>query len=374
MSHRRRWTTAAFAVALGLALALASGAVARRPKPDPCPDGRFVLPAAGAPLVGTADAIVLAGGTVALSRATLGGGADGCDAVPATIRARRKGTKVRARWTSCGAVERVRLSGTIAAPACDGMAGRLKTKGAKAIRFTATRDAAVTTTTTTTTLPPGPARTGLDALYALRDEVLAPTVRGQHYVDLFDAHNTEILAWLMHGEGLYEFGAPAFLAWMPAFEALVNGQGDAVVITSAQIAALEEFFARLSTFASPTLAQVIADELAAVPLDTLAGKTMSEARALVLDDASGTTMRAAARVPSPRAVPGCTATCLLVGECNYAATPALTACRRRPPASACASRGSAASSSRTTVGGTARGMGWPSSIRAYGAPPGAVER
>lgn len=309
MSHRRRWTPAALALAVGLVLA--SGAVARRSKPDPCPDGRFVLPA-GTPLVATADAVVLAGGTVALP----GDGSDGCDAAPATVRARRKGTKVRARWTSCGAVARVRLSATIAAPACDRMAGRLKTKGAKAIRFTATRDAGVTTTTTTT-LPPGPARTGLDALYALRDEVLAPTVRGQHYVDLFAAHNTEILAWLMHGEGLYEFGAPAFLAWMPAFEALVNGQGDAVVITTAQIAALEEFFARLSTFASPTLAQVIADELAAVPLDALAGKTMREARAIVLDDPGGTTMRAAPRVPSPRAVAGCTVICLFEGECSY---------------------------------------------------------
>jgi hypothetical protein len=302
MSPRRR----SLAVVLLLALALTSGAGARKAKPAPCPDGRFVLDAAA----GTVDAIVLGAGAVTL---------DGvCDATPATVRPRRKGTKVKARWASCGDGGAMRLNASIAAPACDRMSGTLKAKGAKGVRFTAARaggETTTTTTTTTTTIPSGPQRTGLEALYALRDEVLAATVRGQHYIDLFDAHNTEILAWLMHGEGLYDFGAPAFLAWMPAFEALVNGRGATVVITEQQIADVEEFFARLSTFASPGLAQVIADEIAFVQPETLVGLTMDEAREVVLGSPNGMTARSVVR---PRGKLGCVAYCLLLGSnCSY---------------------------------------------------------
>jgi len=296
-------------VVLALVVGLTTAASARREKPTPCPDGRFVL----APVVGGVAAVVLDGGTVLLDGA--------CDVTPAKVRARRKGTKVKARATSCAGGAATRLQATITAPACEQMAGTLKTKGAKRLRFSATRAAATTTTTTTTTIGAtttsttlGPERTGVEALYALRDEVMAPTARGQHYIDLFNAHNTQMLAWLMHGEGLYEFGAPAFLAWMPAFEALVNGRGETVVITEQQIADLEEFFARLSTFVDPDFAQVIADELAEVAPATLVGLTMDEARDVVLGSAS--TMADETAV-TPRGGGGCTVVCLFTGICTY---------------------------------------------------------
>jgi len=293
-------------VVLALVIGLSTGAAARREKPTPCPDGRFVL----APAVGGVAAVVLDAGTVLLDGA--------CDVTPAKVRPRRKGTKVKARATSCTGGAATRVQATIIAPACEQMSGTLKAKGAKRLRFSATRAAATTTTTitttTTTTTTLGPQRTGVEALYALRDEVMAPTVRGQHYIDLFNAHNTQMLAWLMHGEGLYEFGAPAFLAWMPAFEALVNGRGDTVVITEQQIADLEEFFARLSTFVDPDFAQVIADELAMAAPATLAGLTMDEARDVVLGSAS--TMRDETHV-TPRGGGGCSVLCLFLGACNY---------------------------------------------------------
>ncbi len=284
------------------------GAVARKAKPTPCADGRFLLLPGTAAVIGAqaVDAVAIVGGSATIE--------DGCDASPVRVRARRKATKVSARWDACGAASRVKLRASIAAPDCDRMTGTLKAKGARATRFEATRETGGGSTTTTTTTTPGPQLAGLDAIYAIRDEVMAPTARGQHYIDLFNTYNTTMIAWLMHGDGLYDVGAPAFLAWMPAFEALANGRGGTVTITAEQVAGLESFFSLLSTFVGPEVAAVIADELAAVPPATLIGKTMDEARDIVLSVPVTNTVDHAI---TPRGGGGCTIVCLVTGACNY---------------------------------------------------------
>lgn len=293
-------------VALGLAVV--PGAVARRAKPTPCADGRFLLSPGTAVVVGaqTIDAVTIDGGRATIESA--------CDAATARIRARRKATKVSSTWDTCGTASRVKLRASIAAPDCDHLTGTLKAKGAKATRFEATRDAGgggSTTTTTTTIL--GPQLHGLDAIYKIRDDIMAPTARGQHYIDLVNTYNTTMIAWLMHGDGLYDVGAPALLAWMPAFEALANGRGGTVTITAEQVAGLESFFSLFSTFVGPEVAAVIADELAAVPPASLIGKTMDEARDIVL---SVPVTNAADHPILPRGG-GCGVTCLATGMCNY---------------------------------------------------------
>jgi hypothetical protein len=104
---------------------------------------------------------------------------------------------------------------------------------------------------------------------------------------------------------------------MPLFEALVNGEGAGAIITGEQIAGLEGFFSRLSTFASPDLQQAIGDAIAALPpLASLVGMSMADARALVLDAPSfGPTTPPV--VPRGVVIDNCPAVCLLTGCCAY---------------------------------------------------------
>ena len=301
--------------AAATALAIVSaGEVRSKPKgkPTACPGGRFVRGDALQSLVPggmtTPDVSTVENGQVAI--------ASGCDLTGAKLRAKRKAPNLAARWASCGSASRVRLRGTIAAPACDQLQGKLKVKGAATTAFTATLDPG-SVSTTTTTLPPG-STTGIDAIYALRDDVLMTNPRGQHYAALFETHRTEVVAWLMHETGLLDFAKPAFQTWQPHFEALVNGRGASATIMTNQIAALEEFFARLSVPASPNLQSTIATELAAMaPLSRFVGMTMSQALTEVF----------AVPVPTPvaldgggraRGLPGgCGVQCILGPTCTY---------------------------------------------------------
>jgi hypothetical protein len=308
--HRPVLASTAAAIAIA---AVAVGEVRSKPKgkPTACPGGRFVRGDALQPLVPggttTPDVLTIANGTVAI--------ASGCDVTAAKLRAKRKSTTLAARWTACGSASRVRLRAAIAAPACDQLQGTLKVKGAAATVFTAALEPGPVSTTTTT-LPPG-STTGIDAIYALRDDVLQTNPRGQHYTALFETYRTEVVAWLMHETGLLDFAKPAFQTWLPHFEALVNGRGAAATITTDQIAALEEFFARLSVPASPNLQSAIATELAAMaPLSRFVGMTMNQALAAVFAVPVPTTATVDGGGRG-RGLPGCAAQCILGPVCTY---------------------------------------------------------
>jgi len=115
---------------IAVALLVPATSPARKPKPEPCPPGRFL---AAAPLLPDGG-----GGVV-----TLGDGAAALDACGAaavvTIRAKRRFTKVTARWPSCGAFARLRLVGRIAAPDCGLLRGTLKARKARPQKLAAVR-------------------------------------------------------------------------------------------------------------------------------------------------------------------------------------------------------------------------------------------
>jgi hypothetical protein len=123
------------AVVALLQLAAPHGSHARRPAAAPCPDGRFEIVAAEgarlAELVGEAPtAIVVSGGVVRMGT---------CESRRARMKATRRATRVRARWSGCGAARRLRMTARIAAPSCDTLVGVVRA-GARVRRtFTATR-------------------------------------------------------------------------------------------------------------------------------------------------------------------------------------------------------------------------------------------
>jgi hypothetical protein len=108
-------------VLLGLA-APSSEVLARRPLPEACPGGRF--PIAGDPLVpggASDDGIEIDGTQVAID--------SGCPAVAARRKRTRSGTRLVARWKSCGTLAGpVRLVVKLDAATCASLTGRFRAR------------------------------------------------------------------------------------------------------------------------------------------------------------------------------------------------------------------------------------------------------
>src|SRR5262245_34727885 len=106
---------------LGLVLLIALvaplDAAARRPKPVACPPGRFLVTTGGPLVTGAAtvgiDALAIDGQRIGID--------SGCSLAAGKVKASRKGTIVRAKWSACGSLKRVRLKGVIASPTCTTM-------------------------------------------------------------------------------------------------------------------------------------------------------------------------------------------------------------------------------------------------------------
>ena len=116
-------------------------------------------------------------------------------------------------------------------------------------------------------------------MFDVRDKVLATTPNGRHYIDVYYAHDPEILQLLATNPSLWTEGGTVLLLWQPNLQALVNGQGKTVTITAGQATSITTFLNHLSASGSITLQQVISDELSSRPLADLIGLTMEEARA-----------------------------------------------------------------------------------------------
>jgi phosphohistidine phosphatase SixA len=98
----------------------------------PCPPGRFLVASDVPPPAGeVVEVITLADdGTLTLP---------GCGPAAATVRAGKKWTRVRARWSPCGEHRRLRLTAKIAAPGCTELAGRLRGTKYPAVAIAAVR-------------------------------------------------------------------------------------------------------------------------------------------------------------------------------------------------------------------------------------------
>ncbi|PWH12052.1 MAG: hypothetical protein DDG60_15140, partial [Anaerolineae bacterium] len=117
----------------------------------------------------------------------------------------------------------------------------------------------------------------VELLYRLRDEVLAQTSEGQHYITTYYAHSPEIATILLSDSALYEQGFAVLDSFVPALQALVDGEGEEVVITAQQVEAVRDFLNRLMAQSSPALAETIRTEQARRPLERIIGMNAAEA-------------------------------------------------------------------------------------------------
>ena len=114
-------------------------------------------------------------------------------------------------------------------------------------------------------------------LYRVRDEILSTSETGQRYIDLYYEQSAEIALILDTHTELAEQGLDVVDTFTPGMQALLDGQGDTVVITSEQIQQAQAFLDALIPYASPELQQAIADERDLHPLENMNGATMDQA-------------------------------------------------------------------------------------------------
>ena len=114
-------------------------------------------------------------------------------------------------------------------------------------------------------------------LYQVRDEYLSQTEAGQHYIALFKEHTTEIAYILFDDPDLYQQGYDVIKSFEAHLQALVDGEGGTVTITSEQVSDLEAILDGVAAKASPDLLSAIQAERENYPLEELIGLSMEQA-------------------------------------------------------------------------------------------------
>lgn len=118
--------------------------------------------------------------------------------------------------------------------------------------------------------------------YHLRDDIFTTPV-GQHYRQVYYTHSDEVSDLVLADTAVWDLALAGLFQWESHFAALVAGEGDTAIITTAQIQAVEDFLNALSNAGSPALQQAIAEERANLPpFDTFIGMTMEQARGEVI--------------------------------------------------------------------------------------------
>ncbi|GAB4416465.1 MAG: hypothetical protein Kow002_02260 [Anaerolineales bacterium] len=114
-------------------------------------------------------------------------------------------------------------------------------------------------------------------LYRVRDEILSQTPEGQRLRAQYYESIPQIVEVLMADRALSEQSYATMQLFVPGLQALVDGNGDSVVITSEQVAGLQSFLDTLIEQGAPELREVITSELEHRPLSPMIGMTMNEA-------------------------------------------------------------------------------------------------
>ena len=116
-----------------------------------------------------------------------------------------------------------------------------------------------------------------DLLYRVRDEILSATPEGQRLTDLYYAYIPNIIEVLIENPDLSDQSMEILDLFIPSLQALVDGNGDTMTITSEQVNSLQSFLDALVENGDPELRSVILSELENHPIADMAGMTMDQA-------------------------------------------------------------------------------------------------
>jgi hypothetical protein len=118
----------------------------------------------------------------------------------------------------------------------------------------------------------------LDTYWDVHDQVLFPTERGRHFIDLYWAHGRELVQILMEDPEVRREGLALILEFAPPLRALVEGQGSSVVITEDMVRRVDDYLLALHELSGPDLRATIESERAEAAFESLIGLTFEEAR------------------------------------------------------------------------------------------------
>jgi hypothetical protein len=116
-----------------------------------------------------------------------------------------------------------------------------------------------------------------DLLYRVRDELLNTTPEGQRLSDLYYTYIPNIVQVLMAHPELSDSSFETMNLFTPSLQALLDGNGDSVIITTEQVQGLQSFLDALVQYGDEDLQSVILAELEKHPLENLVGLTMNGA-------------------------------------------------------------------------------------------------
>ena len=117
----------------------------------------------------------------------------------------------------------------------------------------------------------------IDVFYRVRNELLSQTLQGEHYIDLYETYSPEIAETIVLHPQLMDEAIVVLQRWEPHLRALLDGQGETVVITQEDVDAAELFLSNLGTVASNDLKTTLQTEAASLNMQGLVGQTMSQA-------------------------------------------------------------------------------------------------
>lgn len=122
----------------------------------------------------------------------------------------------------------------------------------------------------------------IDTYWDIHDQVLYPTERGRHYIDLFWQHGLEISAIIFSDAAIQDEAQGIIFLFEPSLRALVDGHGDEVIITEEMARRAADFLTILEEHGSAVLRTTIQTERVITPFEPLIGLTFEEARLVLV--------------------------------------------------------------------------------------------
>jgi len=116
----------------------------------------------------------------------------------------------------------------------------------------------------------------LTLLYRLRDDVMSQTETGLYYTDLYYTHSDELTDLVEADPVLFQEAHDTLLLFQPHLEDFLDGDGNSVTVTAAEVQAVQSLLDQFAALGSPALQQTIAAEQARLPLAQFIGKTSNE--------------------------------------------------------------------------------------------------
>jgi hypothetical protein len=184
----------------------------------------------------------------------------------------------------------------------------------------------------------------LAVYYRVRDELLSTTPEGQRLIQRYIDYGPIVLQVLLDSEDLWTRGVNLLIHWYPKLQALLDGQGDSIIITLEEATEVDQYLHDLSVAhhaKGGPLETIINLERAKFDLPSFAGLTMSQAweRINFLSTPTATQTPTVTRTPSrtrtetstPTLTPTPTPTATAILTATATSTPTLTPTSTRTP-------------------------------------------